>query len=219
MYPAILFLPLAAALIVGFFGRILGDKTSAFIASALLVAVMALSWLALYRIGIQGEEARVPLLPWIGVGDLQATWSLRIDTLTAVMLVVVTTVSALVHLYSIGYMQEANKRGPGFGIAALATLAANRTSGKLTGVAATPAHVAAALTDGYALAFSVAAVVLAATAAVAMFTLPSLQQISEPVRAQSVAKAPAWTFVSAYWSRKKMARKLTSPTKPPKVMA
>jgi NADH-quinone oxidoreductase subunit L len=110
MYPAIVFLPLGAALIVGFFGRVLGDKTSAFIASALLVAAAALSWVALYRVGFQGEEARVPLLPWIGIGDLQASWALRIDTLTAVMLVVVTTVSALVHIYSAGYMADDDRQ-------------------------------------------------------------------------------------------------------------
>ena len=90
-----------------------------------------------------------------------------------------------------GLLNTSRTVGASVGLAALATLAANRTSGKLTGVAATPAHTAAALTDGYALAFSVAAVVLAATAAVAMATLPSLRQISEPVRASEKAAAKA----------------------------
>ncbi len=104
MYPAIVLMPLAGALIAGFFGRILGDKASGVLTSLLVLAGALLSWFALYKVGIQGEDARITLLPWIGVGDLQTSWALRIDTLTAVMLVVVNTVSALVHIYSIGYM-------------------------------------------------------------------------------------------------------------------
>ncbi len=65
-----------------------------------------LSWIALYRVGLTGEDMRVPVFEWVTSGDLQANWSLRIDTLTAVMLVVVNTVSALVHIYSIGYMSH-----------------------------------------------------------------------------------------------------------------
>ena len=90
-----------------------------------------------------------------------------------------------------GLLNTSRTVGASVGLAALATLAANRTSGKLTDVAATPAHTAAALTDGYTLAFSVAAVVLAATAAVAMATLPSLRQIGQPVRASEKAAAKA----------------------------
>ena len=110
MYPAIVFLPLAGAVIAGFFGRTLGDKTSGFLTSLFLVAAAGLSWIAFYHVGFLGEEARVPLLPFIGVGDLQTSWSLRIDTLTAVMLVVVTTVSSLVHIYSVGYMSEDDRQ-------------------------------------------------------------------------------------------------------------
>ncbi len=104
MYPAIVLMPLAGALIAGFFGRILGDKASGVLTSLLVLAGAVLSWIAFYKVGIQGEDARITLLPWIGVGDLQTSWALRIDTLTAVMLVVVNTISALVHIYSIGYM-------------------------------------------------------------------------------------------------------------------
>src|SRR4029078_1537940 len=56
--------------------------------------------------GIEGHDVRIELLRFVDSGDLKTSWALRIDTLTAVMLVVVTTVSALVHLYSIGYMEE-----------------------------------------------------------------------------------------------------------------
>jgi NADH-quinone oxidoreductase subunit L len=110
MYPAIVFLPLAGTLLAGFFGRSLGDKMSGFLTSLFVVIAAGLSWVAFYHVGFLGEEARVPIMPFIGVGDLQTTWSLRIDTLTAVMLVVVTTVSALVHIYSIGYMSEDDRQ-------------------------------------------------------------------------------------------------------------
>ncbi len=67
---------------------------------------MALSWVMLVNVGFQHQDARVVLVPWIESGDLNVSWTLRVDTLTAVMLVVVNTVSALVHMYSIGYMAE-----------------------------------------------------------------------------------------------------------------
>ena len=106
MYSAIVFLPLIGALLAGLFGRWLGAKGSGVLTSALLSASAVLSWMALYRVGLAGEDLRVPILEWVTSGDLQANWSLRIDTLTAVMLVVVNTVSALVHIYSIGYMSH-----------------------------------------------------------------------------------------------------------------
>ena len=110
MYPAIVFMPLAGALIAGLFGRILGDRVSGVLTSLLVLAGAVLSWIAFYKVGIEGEDAHIALLPWIGVGDLQTSWALRIDTLTAVMLVVVNTVSALVHIYSIGYMSEDDRQ-------------------------------------------------------------------------------------------------------------
>src|SRR5208337_2484271 len=110
MYPAIVLMPLAGALIAGFFGRILGDRASGILTSLLVLASAVLSWYAFYQVGIQGEDARITLMPWIGVGDLQTSWALRIDTLTAVMLVVVNTVSALVHFYSIGYMHDDDRQ-------------------------------------------------------------------------------------------------------------
>ena len=104
MYQAILFLPLIGAIFAGFFGRLIGARLAEIITTTLLMIVMLLSWLAFYQVAMLGQEQRIAILPWIKSGDLKAAWSLRIDTLTAVMLVVVTTVSALVHLYSIGYM-------------------------------------------------------------------------------------------------------------------
>ncbi|MDQ8728749.1 NADH-quinone oxidoreductase subunit L [Bradyrhizobium sp. LHD-71] len=83
-----------------------GSRAAELITTALLFVSMALSWVVLVNVGFQHQDARIALAPWIESGDLNVSWSLRVDTLTAVMLVVVNTVSALVHLYSIGYMAE-----------------------------------------------------------------------------------------------------------------
>ena len=84
----------------------MGSRLSEAVTTAFLLIAMLLSWLALYRVGFGHQDAHVVLLPYMTSGDLKVDWALRVDTLTAVMLVVVTTVSALVHLYSIGYMAE-----------------------------------------------------------------------------------------------------------------
>lgn len=83
-----------------------GSRAAELITTGLLLVSMALSWVMLVNVGFLHQDARVILLPWIESGDLNVSWTLRVDTLTAVMLVVVNTVSALVHLYSIGYMAE-----------------------------------------------------------------------------------------------------------------
>jgi NADH-quinone oxidoreductase subunit L len=77
----------------------------------------------LVDVGFEHHDVRVALFPWIISGDLQVSWSLRVDTLTAVMLVVVNTVSSLVHLYSIGYMDEDPNRPRFFGYLSLFTFA------------------------------------------------------------------------------------------------
>src|SRR5690606_17288440 len=106
MYSAIVFLPLIGFLVAGVFGRVIGARASQLITSGLLVASALLSVMALISVGLQGETERVQVLTWIDSGTFEADWRLRIDTLTAVMLVVVNVVSALVHIYSIGYMHE-----------------------------------------------------------------------------------------------------------------
>jgi NADH-quinone oxidoreductase subunit L len=89
----------------------------------LLVISAILSWIAFFRVGYGHEEARVVLFTWMNSGDLNVDWALRIDTLTAVMLVVVTTVSSLVHIYSIGYMHEDPNRPRFFAYLSLFTFA------------------------------------------------------------------------------------------------
>src|SRR5579872_4939372 len=83
-----------------------GSRTAELITTTLLIISMILSWIAFVQVGFGHHDARVPIFTWMQSGDLKVDWSLRIDTLTAVMLVVVNTVSAFVHLYSIGYMAE-----------------------------------------------------------------------------------------------------------------
>jgi NADH-quinone oxidoreductase subunit L len=83
-----------------------GSRAAELITTTLLVISCLLSWYAFYDVGIAGHETRVPLFSFISYADLHSDWALRIDALTAVMLVVVTTVSSIVHLYSIGYMAD-----------------------------------------------------------------------------------------------------------------
>src|SRR5437016_2699508 len=123
MYQAIVFLPLIGCIVAGLFGRAIGPRPSELVTTTLLFASMALSWIALAWVGFGHQDAHVVLGTFIGSGDLHAEWALRIDPLTAVMLVVVTTVSAFVHLYSIGYMQEDPGRPRFFSFLSLFTFA------------------------------------------------------------------------------------------------
>ena len=124
MYQAIVFLPLLGFLIVGLFGNSLGAKASEYITSGFLVISAVLSWVAFFTVGFgHGEVFTVPVLRWIQAGGLDVAWALRIDTLTVVMLVVVNTVSALVHIYSIGYMHHDPNRPRFFAYLSLFTFA------------------------------------------------------------------------------------------------
>ncbi|NVN86325.1 MAG: NADH-quinone oxidoreductase subunit L [Rhodopseudomonas sp.] len=100
-----------------------GSRAAEIVTTALLLISAGLSWLALVDVGFLHHDARIALFPWINSGDLQVAWALRVDTLTAVMLVVVTSVSSLVHLYSIGYMNEDPNRPRFFGYLSLFTFA------------------------------------------------------------------------------------------------
>ncbi len=125
MYSAILFLPLIGAIIAGLFGRMIGHKAAEYITSALLVLAALLSWIVFYDIGLSadGTKAKVELFQWITSGRLDVSWGIRVDTLTAVMLVVVNSVSALVHIYSIGYMHDDPHRSRFFAYLSLFTFA------------------------------------------------------------------------------------------------
>jgi NADH-quinone oxidoreductase subunit L len=104
---AIVFLPLLAAVIAGLGQRVIGNVPSKILTTGALFTSCALSWpIFLSFVTGSGEATVTPVLHWVQSGALQFNWELRVDTLTAVMLVVITTVSALVHLYSWGYMEE-----------------------------------------------------------------------------------------------------------------
>ena len=101
---AVVFLPFLAAVIAGFFGRAIGNRGSQLITCGALLLSAVLGVL-LFRDILSAEEARViPLASWIIAGGVDVSWSLRLDTLSGVMIVVVTVVSSMVHVYSIGYM-------------------------------------------------------------------------------------------------------------------
>jgi len=103
----IVFLPLLAAIVTGLGNRALGNTVAKSITTASLFASCALSWpIFIAFLGGEATATVVPVLDFIHSGDLNVAWALRVDSLTAVMLVVITTVSALVHLYSWGYMDE-----------------------------------------------------------------------------------------------------------------
>ena len=123
MYQTIVFLPLAGALLAGFFGRWLGARTSAVVTTTFLLLSAVLSWIAFFQVGVAGQEARVEIMQWVSSGEMQVSWALRIDTLTAVMLVVVNTISSLVHVYSIGYMAHDPYRPRFFAYLSLFTFA------------------------------------------------------------------------------------------------
>jgi NADH-quinone oxidoreductase subunit L len=101
MYHAIVFLPLIGALIAGFGGRAIGAKASEYVTTLFLIVAALLSWVAFFTVAMgDGEMVRVPIMRWIDSGGFSVDWAFRIDTLTAVMLVVVNTVScAGAHLF------------------------------------------------------------------------------------------------------------------------
>jgi NADH-quinone oxidoreductase subunit L len=123
MYQAIVFLPLIGFFIAGIFGRLIGARASEIVTTTLLLLSAVLSWIALFQVGFGSGTTRVQVATWLASADLRVDWAFRIDTLTAVMLVVVNTVSSLVHLYSIGYMHEDPSRPRFFAYLSLFTFA------------------------------------------------------------------------------------------------
>ncbi len=102
----ILFLPLAASIISGLFGKLIGDKASQLVTSLFVSISAFLSIIVLYDVIATGYSENLIIATWINSGNLNVNWSVNIDPLSAVMLVVVTLVSAIVHIYSIGYMSH-----------------------------------------------------------------------------------------------------------------
>ena len=99
-------LPLIASIISGFFGKYIGDRNSEIITSLLVSISAILSTFIFYEVIFNQYQSNVIIAKWINSGSLNVNWSIKIDTLSAIMLVVVTYVSSLVHIYSIGYMSH-----------------------------------------------------------------------------------------------------------------
>jgi NADH-quinone oxidoreductase subunit L len=123
MYSAIVFLPLFGFIIAGGFGRFIGARGAEIVTTGFLLLGALLSWIAFFQVGLGHQPAHVDIAPWFVSGGLRVDWALRIDTLTVVMLVVVNTVSSLVHLYSIGYMADDPSRPRFFAYLSLFTFA------------------------------------------------------------------------------------------------
>ena len=102
METIILFSPLIGSLICGFGWRLIGEQAGMMVATGLLFLSMLLSWIVFFT--FDGVTEQITIMRWIESGSLATDWAIRMDRLTAIMLIVVTTVSALVHLYSFGYM-------------------------------------------------------------------------------------------------------------------
>ncbi len=111
MEKIILFAPLVGSLIAGFGWRLTGERAAQWITTGLLFLACLLSWIVFLSLG--SETQQIHIMNFIQSGTLDTAWSIRVDRLTAIMLIVVTTVSALVHLYSVGYMAHDEAWGEG----------------------------------------------------------------------------------------------------------
>ncbi|WP_439546021.1 NADH-quinone oxidoreductase subunit L [Sandarakinorhabdus sp.] len=124
MIQLLVFLPLLTALVAGLGGRAIGHTAAKAITTGGLFVSAALAWVIFGGFWLDGAAAyTVPVLDWIESGDLSVGWALKVDTLTAVMLIVVTSVAALVHLYSWGYMEEDPSQSRFFAYLSLFTFA------------------------------------------------------------------------------------------------
>lgn len=107
MISIIVFGPLLAAIIAGLGNRMIGNVPAKVVTTGALFLSAVLSWMTfLPFLGGHGHEVIEPVFTWIKSGTMDVSWELRVDTLTATMLIVITSVSSLVHLYSWGYMDE-----------------------------------------------------------------------------------------------------------------
>ncbi len=103
---AAIFLPLLASIIAGLFARWIGDKGAQFVTVTAVCISAVLSLIIFNDVALNGNARVTELMTWIDSGTLEVNWAIKIDTLTAIMLVVVTVVSSMVHIYSIGYMHH-----------------------------------------------------------------------------------------------------------------
>ena len=102
----ILFLPLLASFVAGFFGKLIGERNSEILTSLSVSIAAILSIIIFYNVVTQDYNNNIVIASWIKSGSLEINWAINIDALSSVMLVVVTLISSIVHIYSIGYMSH-----------------------------------------------------------------------------------------------------------------
>jgi len=103
---AIVLLPLLGSIISGFFGKKLGAKSCQILTSLFVSISAILSLFIFYEVVVQDYSSNKLIFNWISSGDFHVNWSINIDPLTSVMLVVVSLISSIIHFYSIGYMSQ-----------------------------------------------------------------------------------------------------------------
>ncbi len=106
MEVAVVLLPLLGAIIVGFFGRTIGDRASQIASCSLMALSGILSIPVFIDVALGGNVRVIEIFTWVDSGEFEASWAVRADTLSAVMMLVVSNISALIHIYSIGYMSH-----------------------------------------------------------------------------------------------------------------
>lgn len=106
MYISVIVLPLLSAVTVGFFGRLFGKKGAILLANFFVILTFTVSCLMFYEVNLSGTKVMIVLWDWLNIGTLQLQWSFLFDTLTCTMLFVITSISSLVHVYSVSYMEH-----------------------------------------------------------------------------------------------------------------
>jgi NADH-ubiquinone oxidoreductase chain 5 len=106
MLISVIILPFLSTCLVGFFGKILGARGAIIISNIYILLTFIISLISLYEINLSGSKVAIELWSWFSIGILELKWCFLFDSLTCLMLVVITSISFLVHLYSISYMGE-----------------------------------------------------------------------------------------------------------------
>jgi NADH-quinone oxidoreductase subunit L len=106
MAPIIVFGPLLASAFAGLFGNYVGHRAAQIVTTGTVLLAAVLSWIVFFDVTVGGNVQTIHVATWMSVGNFDVSWAIKLDSLSAVMLVVVNTVSSLVHVYSWGYMSH-----------------------------------------------------------------------------------------------------------------
>ncbi|MBT8472362.1 MAG: NADH-quinone oxidoreductase subunit L, partial [Marinicaulis sp.] len=121
MDPFVVLLPLFGAMLAMPVGRLFGARAAELVTTGLLLVAAVLAWVLFFDVALGGNARTRELFTWISSGGFEANWSVRLDTLSAVMLVVINSVSFLVHMYSMGYMKDYGEQSRFFAYLSLFT--------------------------------------------------------------------------------------------------